>query len=144
MDGTVCVWDMRSSKPTARLTDHGMAVNSIAWCPAGKLLAAGGDDGTVRLWDTADWRSVAVFGGHVGAVLAVAFFGDGSRIASGGNDGTIRLHSAEADANQVVHFLQTGPVDRLVIEGDSVVALTRLGGPEILRAVVAHRSELAH
>ncbi len=57
-------------------------VNSIAFSPDGKTLAAGSDDGTVRLWDVAVGDELSRFEGHSSGVRAVAFSPDGKTLAS--------------------------------------------------------------
>jgi WD40 repeat protein len=38
-------------QPVVQLKDHTAAVNSLAFSPDGKMLAAASDDGTIILWE---------------------------------------------------------------------------------------------
>jgi WD40 repeat protein/transcriptional regulator with XRE-family HTH domain len=71
------------------------AVYTVAFSPAGHLLASGGSDGTVRLWDVADPEHLRPLGrlltGDAGTVETVAFTPDGHMLASSYSDGGIRL-----------------------------------------------------
>ena len=80
-----------SNNPTATLAGHNKAINTVAFSPAGDLLATGSSDTTIRLWDLDKQRAVAALTGHTSKVHCVAFSPDGRTLASGGNDGTLRL-----------------------------------------------------
>lgn len=79
---------------TARLTvEHGFqSLFSLAFHPAGTLVAGGGDvpiggekgatHGTVALWDVATGREVRWFEAQSAPVLSVAFSPDGQLLAS--------------------------------------------------------------
>src|SRR5215813_3194096 len=67
------------------------SVNSVAFSPDGKTLAAGSHDGSVRLWDLATrqpGRPVTTSGSPV---YSVAFSRDGKTLAAGSDDGSVRL-----------------------------------------------------
>ena len=67
-------------------------VYSVAFHPAGKLLAAACKDGVVRVWDLSRRKVVQRFVGHTNFVFSVAFRPpDGRYLASAGVDRTIRL-----------------------------------------------------
>ena len=76
-------------------------VNSVAFGPAGHLMASGNADGTVRLWNVADPAHPRPLGQPLpsgpgtgfgpAVVLSVAFSPDGHMLASSDNGGTIQL-----------------------------------------------------
>jgi hypothetical protein len=63
-------------------------MNSLAFAPDGRLLAAGGADGTVTVFDLMNGKKVWSGTGHLGDVRALAFSPDGSLLASAGMDGS--------------------------------------------------------
>jgi WD40 repeat protein len=89
----------------ARLTHrgHSRRVFAVAYAPAGKRLATGGDDLTVRLWDTASGQQLACLRGHTNIVRGVAWSTDGKRLASASEDGTARVWDA-ADGRELRRF----------------------------------------
>ena len=77
----------------ASLTDGAREVDSVAFSPDGKILAAGTFDGTVQLWNVATRRQIGLpLASGTGEVLSVAFSPDGKILATGNSgDGTVRL-----------------------------------------------------
>jgi WD40 repeat protein len=80
---------LRSLEPRAA------ELRSLAFSPAGKLLAVGTRYGLVKVYDPATGKELATLKGHAGDVWAVAFSPDGKTLASGDGDwdrpGDIRL-----------------------------------------------------
>jgi len=66
-------------------------VNSVAYSPDGKLLAAGAADGAVELWSTSDDSLIARVPAHEGICRAVFSPNDRRLATVGGKDGTIKL-----------------------------------------------------
>jgi WD40 repeat protein len=66
-------------------------LSSLAFAPAGQILASGGVDTTVRLWDAQTGTYLQTLTGDSGPVYSVAWSPDGSLLASGSFDGIIRL-----------------------------------------------------
>jgi WD40 repeat protein/DNA-binding SARP family transcriptional activator len=75
----------------AVFTDTFGSVNSVAFSPNGKLLAAGTEEGQIRLWRTRDGQSLLTLSGHTSRVGVVVFSPDGQTLASGSDDQTVRL-----------------------------------------------------
>jgi WD40 repeat protein len=64
-------------------------LNTVAFSPDGKLLAAGGEDHLVRLWDVATGTPRATLAGHRGNVTHLSFNASGQRFLSASVDGTV-------------------------------------------------------
>jgi WD40 repeat protein len=50
-DNTIGLWDIAMYQPIVRLKGHTAALNSLAFSPDGKMLAAASDDGTIIPWE---------------------------------------------------------------------------------------------
>ncbi|MFI0607111.1 MAG: caspase family protein [Anaerolineae bacterium] len=73
------------------VSGHSSSVESVAFSPDGKTLAAG-SEGTIILWDVASRSPIGQpLAGHSDYVLSVAFSPDGKTLASGSRDNTIIL-----------------------------------------------------
>ncbi|HZH14393.1 MAG TPA: pentapeptide repeat-containing protein [Archangium sp.] len=91
MDGSVRLWDVRTSSELRRLHGHSDWVRSVAFSPDGQWLASGSDDKTVRLWDVRTGSELGRIQGHSDKVMSVAFSPDGQWLASCSVDKTVRL-----------------------------------------------------
>ena len=77
------------------------SVRSVAWHPAGNLLATAAFDSTVNVWeldeDTREWLPLASLEGHDTEVKDVCWSPDGALMASCGRDKAIWLWEGEAE-----------------------------------------------
>jgi WD40 repeat protein len=109
----VKLWDAQTGRLKRTLLGYSGFIQSVAFSPDSKTLAAGGGDDTIRLWDTESGdlkrsRDSRVFIfplnldsetgqlkrtqiGHSGTVNSVAFSPDGRLLASGSSDRTVKL-----------------------------------------------------
>ncbi|MFH9402214.1 WD40 repeat domain-containing protein [Streptomyces sp. NPDC017638] len=98
-DNGVQAWDTtRPDRPRVlgdRLTGSARPLRTLAFAPAGRVLAGAGKDDTLRLWDLADPRRPRLLARPETPgrrpVGAVAFSPDGHTLATGGEDGTVVL-----------------------------------------------------
>ncbi len=66
-------------------------MNSVAFSPAGNLVASAGDDKIVRVSRVSDGKLARELRAHTRAVNGIAFSRDGSLLATAGADGVIVL-----------------------------------------------------
>jgi hypothetical protein len=89
-------WLTRGASPWPAIRSSASNVLTVAWHPAGDVMATGHADGSVRLWDVDNGQEIRRFEGHTQGVLSVAFSPDGRYLAAGCADGTVTLWDALA------------------------------------------------
>jgi WD40 repeat protein len=80
---------------------HQDKIYTVAFSPAGQLLASGSNDQTVKLWHAETGKYLDTLTGHSNRIYSLAFSPDGQLLASGSNDQTVKLweistHKCEA------------------------------------------------
>jgi RNA polymerase sigma factor (sigma-70 family) len=88
---TVRLWDLTSGKERPRLTGPQAPIESIAFSPDGRWVAAGPRGTNVWVWDARTGDVVAELRGHTTWIYTVQFSPDSRTLASGSLDNTIRL-----------------------------------------------------
>ena len=70
---------------------HGQNVTSVAFDPAGTMVAVAGEDRKVRLIDASTRKDLGASANHPSGVLCVAFSPDGKTFATGARDNKVRI-----------------------------------------------------
>jgi WD40 repeat protein len=128
----------------AKLTGHGLWVNSVTWSPDGTRVASGSSDRTARVWDVNSGRELATLTGFEGGVNVVAWSPDGRYLATGSAEWHNPLRVWDTAHWQAVFSIDPAPVktadryfnlDSLSWSPDSkylaagLEAVTTTGGP---------------
>lgn len=93
-DGTVRVWDAKTSGLISTLKCPFAHVFAVRFCPRGQQLAAGGSDKHVAcVWDVATETLTALLMGHTSPVLTLSWAPCGSQIITGSVDASARVWS---------------------------------------------------
>jgi WD40 repeat protein/tRNA A-37 threonylcarbamoyl transferase component Bud32 len=88
------LYDMETLEPTQFMAESSPNVQSVAWSPDGRRLAAGCLDSSVFVADINTGSLEYVLEDHTSSVRRVAWSPDGTRIASGDDDGVMRIWDA--------------------------------------------------
>ena len=155
--GEVALWDVKSAKPSRRLTGFADRVPATDFSPDGKLLAAGGGaaaaDGELRLYDAASGELVAdVTPSHSDTVYGVAFSPDGRHLATGGADRFVKVFavpsgrlvkSFEGHSGHVLDVGWSRAGDRVVSAGaDGLLKVWDFARGEKLREFKNHTGQV--
>lgn len=77
-------------------------VLSVAFSPAGDLLATGTSTGEIWIWNVESGKLIRTLKGHTDWIRSVAFSPNGFLLASGSNDETVRIWDLSAGENIAV------------------------------------------
>ena len=94
-DDSVRIWDTSTGRniqvfPGVPDTP-GNPVNTVAWSPDGKFIAAGYDGDQVKIWRFATGEQVLTYTGHHKSIISVQWSHNGRYIASASFDKTIQV-----------------------------------------------------
>ncbi|ETO09926.1 WD-40 repeat protein [Reticulomyxa filosa] len=107
-DGTVCVWDVETTKQIRSFKGHTSHVYCAKFAPYYQhyhginnrrpVICSSSHDKTIRFWDFETCKEFQILNGHTEWVAGIAFspFNNGKYLCSGSHDKTIRLWDVEA------------------------------------------------
>jgi WD40 repeat protein len=132
-------WDTHSRSLSAEPAP-GSFIESLAFSPDSRFLAAGLANGTIRVYDVKTRAPVATLSGHHGRVTKVLFSPDGRTIVSSSADRTVRVWRRDSHAtvtliefNDPVNSIALSPDGRRLATGSGDVSLLRPNHAPTLR-----------
>jgi WD40 repeat protein len=96
-----------------------LGIETVAFSPDRKMVAASGNGNMIRLWDLATGKPTRQLGANP---EAIAFAPDGRTLASGGHDCTIRLWDVATGKEHVSPAGHRAPVRTVAVSGNGMVA----------------------
>ena len=137
---------------------HESRVNTVAFHPGGRQIAAGCADEKIYIWDIDDGSCLNVLACHENEVWALAYTQDGRTLFSGGDDYTVRvwdplrgacLHVLDAHSGWV-QTLALNRAGNLLASGsqDQTIAVWELSGlargeaPRLARRLLGHKARV--
>jgi len=102
-NGSVYVFNNESGRLAHSLAGLVHPVRSVAFSPASKLLAAGGDARVIALYDVTSGEQVANFSGHGGWILSLDWSDTGEYLLSGSHDSKAKIWRVETRSCVATH-----------------------------------------
>lgn len=96
----------------------GENVNSVAFSPDEKFIAAALDGGAIGIWNAGDGSSVKTIAAHFGDAQVIAFNRDGKFLASGGKDGRVKIWDA-GSGSLLIELITIGKKDWVAVAPDN-------------------------
>ena len=126
-------------QPLGDLLAEGSTVDSVAFSPDGRTLAAGDSGGHVGLWDTGSGRRSATLA-EGSPVFSVAFSPDGRTLAAGDSGGGVGLWDT-ASGRRTVALAEGSPVYGVAFSPDG---RTLAAGDWAAASACGHRKQPPH
>jgi eukaryotic-like serine/threonine-protein kinase len=139
-DGTVRIWDSKTSESHFVLSGQSGEINWVAYSPDGKLLATASEDHIVRVWDSTNGTLSARLVGHHDEVVAVEFMPDGQRLVSAARLGGVIVWDVATSRQCDSYHIPNGNIQSLAISPDG--GKLALGGESAVVWSVADHREL--
>ena len=116
-DDVGSIWNWRRERPVHQLVGHGSDVTSVAWSPAGDLVATASRKQR-RVWRVSDGELVSLLPAHSNVVTDIAFAPDSTpeaaSIATSSLDGSGRIWSGASFARGAALLGHSAPAVRHV------------------------------
>ncbi len=129
-DGAIELFDATSGKRLGRWQGPGWPVDTVAFLPGNKILAAGIQHQTLQFWEAPSGRVRPMPVGHLGSISQVGFSQDGKQVVSAGLDAVRFWDRAAGKEIRWLSLSQAVPGSR-VREGTSWILLSP-GGQRLL------------
>jgi WD40 repeat protein len=123
----VRIWDLNNLGEPQILNRQANLIDTVAWSPNGKMIAAGGGDRRVVIWDAQTGEVLGSHNLHSRTVVDVAWSPDSGLLASASKDGTIVVYDylkgrevtspIVAHGGQIVHSVAFSPDGRILASG---------------------------
>jgi WD40 repeat protein len=118
-DGTLRILQLSNPpKWLLVLKETSLPLKSVAYSPAGDLIASGSEDGKIFIHRSTDGKLLNTLYGHTRAVSGIAFSPDGKLLASASQDSTLRIWKAGESSALVILTGHTGPVNCVAFSPD--------------------------
>jgi WD40 repeat protein len=114
------LWDTRTGKQIYQWVGQS-GIQTLAFSPDGKKVAAAGEMNRIYIWDLATRRDLHPDRGHDESAVWAVFSPDGKTVASTSHDRTIRFW--EAATGRQIKRLNTGdqPINRIAYSADGKI-----------------------
>ena len=126
--GPVHLWDAATLNTVATEAGFQDRVNTLAFSPDGRTLAAASDDGTSRVWASDTGREVAILRGHGKQEIDLAFLGNNDSLATLSWDRSLQIWDIPS-ATELFHF----PVEHIQLRDPDDINSGRVGSAEEYR-----------
>jgi WD40 repeat protein len=123
-DGTLKLWDFRSTTPLLTWRGHQGAVLSVVVTPDGNQVVSGATDGTLKLWNLNSPQDPITLDGHQRAVNAIAVIPHSQKVISASDDRTLKVWDWQQQAEVLTLTGHTTAVNAVAVTPDALFALS--------------------